>query len=448
MWFEGDVTTAIRKAKSENKLFVVYIEGEDEVSVANIKLLDSLAPRIQDKIVALKLTAGSPSEKQFRQVFPVLVVPSLYVIHNGQPIYVCAGDIKEKTEELVGKILQLCPSDVASVESVDTTSAPPPNSSASCSQPSPEQAPSSSQGSSLSLDEKVRIAKEKLDQLNRKKAQEEAEREKNKEKERIEALKNLSRLKREAEEREMNDIRKERDNDKLLEKQARERVLAQIAQDREDRKRREQQKIGLAEPKKLPQVPQATVSTSDSAKIQFRFPNGEVMTHDFRPNDKFEEARKHIRGKSSLRNFSLSTTYPRKVFSGADYEATFSELALLPSSTLLVTPASTSTVSEFTGTNSFWNYLWFLFMPFLSIYNFIISLWPSTPPPPPASTSDRNAPSSVPSDANRTTKPETKSTSRNPNYGRPGNMARLSDIRPEESDDDNNTWNGNSTQQQ
>lgn len=86
-WYEQGVGPAIQKAKADQTLFVVVIHGEDDASQSFLKLMDD--PAVLDKlssVVAIKILQGSESFKQFSQLYPVLLVPSMYFIDSASGV--------------------------------------------------------------------------------------------------------------------------------------------------------------------------------------------------------------------------------------------------------------------------------------------------------------------------------------------------------------------------
>jgi hypothetical protein len=173
------------------------------------------------------------------------------------------------------------------------------------------------------------------------------------------------------------------------------------------------------------------------------------MTHEFKAEDTLKEARTFLEQNSSYRRFSLSTVYPRRDFTDADIGTSLRDLELVPSTVLLVTPSSSSTVGSVVGRDWFSEILSLIMLPFLTLYNFVYSLFvtpptaaaPTAPAPPPTG-GQASGTGARPKDRPSGTDSGTPGTSR----GRDGNVARLRN-KKEDEDDDNSTWNGNSTQQ-
>ena len=316
-------------------LSIVFVPGSDECSKTVCTSLESIGEKIQDKVVAvsliqslitesmsnlifpqIKLESESENGKHFSQIFPVLIVPSTFVIKNGVPLEIIPKSVNP--DEFVAKI-----ESAWSKEAVQRSAAP--TSEAAASTPT------------MSPDEKVVLAQQKLAELKAKKAKEEEELERQREASRRETGKAVLHAQKTREEAEMAALMEERRRDKLLEKQAREKVLADIARDREEKKRRLEQ--GNKAPVVQTPLPQPVV-VGDSARIQFRFPDGHTANRQFKSSETLSAARIFVNEHASLNNFTLSTTYPRRVFTDAESETSLQDLGLVPSAVLMVIPKS------------------------------------------------------------------------------------------------------------
>lgn len=307
----------------------------------------------------------------------------------------------------------------------------------------------------ISLEEKIAIAKSKLAEANKKKEKLAEEQEKLREKERREIGRELLQAARTREEKEIQEAIAERKRDAQLEKEARARVLAQIAQDNEERKR----KFGAITPSPNKASSGASPSkqfnfNSDDTRIQFKFPDGHTIAQVFSSSEKLESALRFIQEQeASFRSFSLSTAYPRRVFTESDFTSSFSDLGLVPSSVLLIIPKSGHSNSQYPSVSgavvsfSLTSLITSLLSPLWGIWNLLSSIiWGSKAPD--VTESDANVTSSQPSSAattpsrNRKTSPGSRRRS-----GSGGSTVIHRLKRDSSNDDDNNTWNGNSTQQ-
>lgn len=259
-------------------------------------------------------------------MFPVLIVPSTFIIKYGE----------------AQEIIPLAPNPDEFVQKVEHVSNLAPQPAPAAPEAATAGGADASATSSLSPEEKIQLAQQKLAELKAKKAREEEELEKQREASRRETGKAVLQAKKTREEAEMAALLEERRRDKLLEKQAREKVLADIARDREDKKRRLQQEANksatVAPPVQVP-ITQPMV-TGDSVRIQFRFPDGHTANKQFKSSETLSAARSFVVEHASLSNFTLSTTYPRRIFNDSELETSLQELGLVPSAVLMVIPKS------------------------------------------------------------------------------------------------------------
>jgi len=94
-WFTGSIEDSIATALNENKIFIVYVEGDNEESKRMIETWNDeevakfCAP---NNCVAIKIRAGSSECNQFSQCYPVLYIPSTYLINqSGIPTDIIPG---------------------------------------------------------------------------------------------------------------------------------------------------------------------------------------------------------------------------------------------------------------------------------------------------------------------------------------------------------------------
>uniref|UniRef100_A0A3B5MF92 UBX domain-containing protein 4 n=1 Tax=Xiphophorus couchianus TaxID=32473 RepID=A0A3B5MF92_9TELE len=135
--------------------------------------------------------------------------------------------------------------------------------------------------------------------------------------------------------------------------------------------------------------------------------------------------------------------YPRREFTSEDLNKTLLELELVPSASIVVLPVSSpepaNTVTRSSGFG-IWTALGTLLYPLLAVWRFLSSFLFTTPYSSSASRVHgmHSSPASkTPTKQNLEIRPK--------DFKKEGKICRL---RTEEDDDeDNNTWNGNSTQQ-
>lgn len=145
----------------------------------------------------------------------------------------------------------------------------------------------------------------------------------------------------------------ERKRDKIEEQAARKRILEQIALDRAER----EQKLGSPstsspsiQNENVEATPKPTVFDSNSARIQFKKPDGETEVQTFDSNETFVTIRTYVEENvivaSGIREFALAMTFPRKEFNADDNAKTLLELGLVPSAVILILPLDKATARK------------------------------------------------------------------------------------------------------
>ncbi|CAG2116541.1 unnamed protein product, partial [Medioppia subpectinata] len=398
-WFKGSVNEAINKSRAERKLFVVFINGTDDISAKMNGLYESLSHLLCElPLIAIKLEAQSDNCNLFSQIYPVIVIPSTYFIDsNGVAIEIIGGSVDDQNVLLqrIHKTIDIYNQSLSSSVTQNTTQSndneraksEPVSQVSNTREPTPESTPSAPATASSSsavasveserpsLDSKVERANQLIEAIRQKKAKEEEEREKADEIERRKGMKEMLSAKRLREDKEKMDIVKEREREKRAEKLARERVLAQIAADREDRKARQMTFTDSTESKTTepndanssqssPKEPEVRQRMDKTARIQFRLPDGSTRNNVFEATDSLEVVKQYVSSNLNIRGFTLSTSYPRREFGTNDYNQSLRDLSLSPSSVLLVVPNSGIISSRALTSQSYiWQILTYLMSP-------------------------------------------------------------------------------------
>ncbi|MBN3324773.1 UBXN4 protein, partial [Atractosteus spatula] len=495
LWFEGSIPAAIASAKLQNSVFVVVITGDDEQSTQVISSWEDgrVTEATGQSFVAIKIDAKSETCVQFSEIYPVVCVPSSFFIgDNGSiPLEVIAGSVP--AAELVKRIEKVKqmhtqrqgghgagPTPPPSVAPETATREPIGGSSGAAElvEPRPLAAaagPSASkEESSASLDDasagsqleddlgvKVERLTKKLEERREQRRKGEEENEIKKEFERRRLGKEMLDFKRKREGENTKRMLEERNREKAEERAARERVKQQIALDRAERAARytkTKEEMDAAKAAAL-QARQAELDArkesslrerSAIARIQFRLPDGSFFTNQFPSESRLEEARQFAAQEvgNKYGNFSLATMFPRREFTGDDFDRTLLELELAPSASVVLLPQTgrpANTVVQASG-GGLWAVLGTLFYPLLAVWRFLSSFLLSSPPP--AGSSTRQAPQpSTPAagEPKRETVRKRVLEKRTEDFKKDGKIYRLRT--QEDNEDDNNTWNGNSTQQ-
>uniref|UniRef100_A0A8C7NW98 UBX domain-containing protein 4 n=1 Tax=Oncorhynchus mykiss TaxID=8022 RepID=A0A8C7NW98_ONCMY len=422
IWFEGSIPAAIISAKQQSSIFVVVITGDDEVSGQMMSSWedDRVAEASYNCCVAIKVDSKSETCTQFSQIYPVVCIPSSFFIgENGIPLEVVAGSVS--AEELMKRINKV---------------------------------------------KQVWLTK-KLEERREQKKKGEEEGEIKKEMERRKMGKEMLDFKRKNEDEKTKRIMDERNRDKAEEKAARERVKAQIALDRADRAARYANNKDEVEAARLAALQARQAETeakkenaqrerSAIARIQFRLPDGSFFTNQFPSEARLQEARQFAVNEVGNRygNFSLATVFPRREFTADDLDKTLLALELAPSASIVLLPQTgrpSNMVVQSTSGGGIWAVLGTILYPLLAVWRFLSGFLFTSPPIPGAA--GPRGPGQRPNTASGSSSGEPKretlrkrTLEKQPaDFKQDGKIHRLRNH--EDSEDENNTWNGNSTQQ-
>ncbi|KAM9448451.1 UBX domain-containing protein 4-like isoform 1-T1 [Salvelinus alpinus] len=319
------------------------------------------------------------------------------------------------------------------------------------------------------LDAKVERLTKKLEERREQKKKGEEEGEIKKEMERRKMGKEMLDFKRKNEDEKTKRIMDERNRDKAEEKAARERVKAQIALDRADRAARYANNKDEVEAARLAALQARQAETeakkenaqrerSAIARIQFRLPDGSFFTNQFPSEARLQEARQFAVNEVGNRygNFSLATVFPRREFTADDLDKTLLALELAPSASIVLLPQTgrpSNMVVQSTSGGGIWAVLGTILYPLLAVWRFLSGFLFTSPPIPgaagPRGPAQRPNTASGSSSSSGEPKRETlrkRTLEKQPaDFKQDGNIHRLRNH--EDSEDENNTWNGNSTQQ-
>eukprot|EP00092_Neocalanus_flemingeri_P087862 GFUD01110942.1.p1 GENE.GFUD01110942.1~~GFUD01110942.1.p1 ORF type:complete len:457 (+),score=155.05 GFUD01110942.1:48-1418(+) len=453
-WFNGGVGEAIAAAKAKKAIFAVFVKGQTEEE-PTVKLTEILTdPEVISSLssmVCITVENGSNTCLQFSSIYPVILVPSVYFIDSGTGVdleitggIVTKESLMASIDKAVAKFGEaaetVLTAPVAAVEpavvavepavvAVPETSVVSESGSTATKDESTIEAVSTTSGEQPpALEDRVEKAKVLMEQRRVERENQEKEKEKSQEKERREVGQALLERKRNKEEQEVREAALARRKDKEEEKKAREAVKAAIEQDRLDRKmkydvekkandekRKENEKAAL-----VAQAALAEKTASDRAtvaRIQFRLPDGSSQTKQFPAETPLSEVYDFVSTglETQFTSFSLSTTFPRRLLDEEAKTATLKELQMAPSATIMVLPLG-GLVSQQDG--GLMALIWLILTPLTVLWTMLSTFFGSPPAQPRPSTSGSR---------------------------REGGIGRLRNT--EKDDDENNTWNGNSTQQ-
>uniref|UniRef100_A0A3Q4AUF0 UBX domain-containing protein 4 n=1 Tax=Mola mola TaxID=94237 RepID=A0A3Q4AUF0_MOLML len=452
LWFEGSIPDAISSAKQRSYIFVVVITGEDEQSAQLMSSWedDRVSEATRSNCVAIKVDAKRYMCLEFN---PVVCIPSSFFIgDNGIPLEVIAGSVPaEELRKRINKVKQVWPSRIGEdLKDYLTFCFPHYNhSSVKC-----ELSISNNSVKTFFCSKHHSQLTKKLEDRQKQKKNEE-ENEFKKEIKRRKVGKDLQESKRKQEVEKTEKLLKERNREKVEQKAARERVKQQIALDRAERAAHyaKTQKEENAAKQALLHARQAEQEARKEAlvrerstltRIQFRLPDGSSFTNQFPSQSRLQEAHHFVVQEVGNRygNFSLATMFPRREFNSDDLNKTLLELELAPSASIVLLPLSGDGNAVAHSSGDIWAVLGTLLYPLLALWRFLSSFLFANPPtlqaasrgPAHQSTSYTNSAS------------EKKSLEKQPkDFKKDGKICRLQT--QDDSEEDNNTWNGNSTQQ-
>ncbi|CAI5762547.1 domain-containing 4 [Podarcis lilfordi] len=493
LWFPGTIPAAIAAAKQRSAVFVVFVRGDDEQSIEMAASWENekVTEAATDGFVAIKIDTQSEACLQFSQIYPVVCVPSSFFIgDNGVPLEVIAGSVS--AEELVTRIHKVkqmhtlkneaMESSVPCSSSLNGITEDSQSQTAELAEAQPERLSVSSAGE-VNLDQtnvesdgraesqttddltaKVERVTKKLEERREEKKKEEEQKEIKKEVERRKSGKDMLEYKRKQEEELTKRILEERNREKAEDRAARERIRQQIQMDRAERAARFARSKEEAEAAKAAALQAKLVEMearkeasqrerSAMARIQFRLPDGSSFTNSFPSDAPLEEARQFAAQTvgNTYGNFSLATMFPRREFTKDDYGKKLVDLELAPSASVVLLPAgrpATAVVQSSSG--DFWRFLGTILYPLIAVWRFISNFLFTNPPPSqptarPHQQDHSNPSASNTAESSRQAVRKRVLEKRGEEFKKEGKIYRLRT--QDDGEDDNNTWNGNSTQQ-
>lgn len=184
-------------------------------------------------------------------------------------------------------------------------------------------------------------------------------------------------------EQEFKQLMEQREKEKKQQQADRQRVLAQIEQDKADRAAKFQTNppsTTNAGSSKLPATTtnKSNVANLNSARLQLKLPDGSSWTKNFEVNSTLQDVRNFITEDLmefwDFKNFTLSTTFPRRVFTENDFNCTLTELELVPNAVLLILPLSNAGAISTNPTNLITMIFWSVITPFATLFEYIKGL--------------------------------------------------------------------------
>uniref|UniRef100_A0A8D3DNI1 UBX domain-containing protein 4 n=1 Tax=Scophthalmus maximus TaxID=52904 RepID=A0A8D3DNI1_SCOMX len=505
LWFEGTIAEAINSAKQRGFVFVVVITGADEQSAQLMSSWedDRVSEAALHCCVAIKVDAKSEACVQFSQIYPVVCIPSSFFIgENGIPLEVIAGSVSaEELMKRINRVKQVWPHILDCMQFTYSLyiflfhTHTHIHEHEKCAQftkllehglhmalifshlrnPMPPYIKKPAIVKYIIVKVNVityhflfsfRLNK-KLEERREQRIRGEEENEIKKEMERRKTGKDTQDYKRKQEDDKTKRLLEERNREKTEEKAARERVKLQIALDRADRAARyaktqveeRSSKEALLQARQAEQEARKEAlvrQRSTIARIQFRLPDGSSFTNQFPAQSTLQEARHFAVQEVGNRygNFSLATMFPRREFTSEDLNKTLLELELAPSASIVLLPYSGRPANSMVQSSGggVWAVLGTILYPLLAVWRFLSTFLFTAPPPPgpasrgPAPQSGSYTNSTPSSDKDKRETPSKHTLEKQPKeFKKEGKVCSLRT--QEDSEDENNTWNGNSTQQ-
>ncbi|XP_011310210.1 UBX domain-containing protein 4 [Fopius arisanus] len=487
-WFPGSINEAVAASKSRKAVFVVFVAGKDDASTETAGIIDSpeISSRLEhENFVAIRLESDTDSYRFFAQIYQLVPIPSLFFIgDNGSPLEIVAGTVNAQTlhekidavlqkaskgkNEISGDFIRGEQSASAAGQSVPASSSAgvvspqvQRNEGASGSSgETPGLTPLEKKPAELTPEEKVERARQLIELQKQQRIEKEREEERQREIERRRVGKDAQTARQRHQELEIKMAQEERAKEKAAESEARERVRQQIAQDKVERKQREQTLLqqNSQQSQDRPQQP-AAPPADGVVRIQFRLPSGNPHMGKFELTSTLRDLRAYVTSNIDLpfRNFTMSTSFPRRDLSAEDDGRTLVDLQLVPTAVILILPLKNSTTTSAVASREEGSFLsrfmWTVFSPIISVFNYVVSYF--TGPSTSGSSREGNdeaSPAGVAPRATPTRQIGQPSGLFGRNLGGPsttirarGNIHRL--YTGGDDNDENNTWNGNSTQQ-
>ncbi len=112
-WFSGAVVDAVREAKSQRALFIVYVRDDSEQSQSMDQLWSDLWIKFDNisKIIALRLDKDTEGCNQFIAIYKVQIYPTIYLINgqNGQVLKMIDQSLENsnKLQEIIEDSLNI-----------------------------------------------------------------------------------------------------------------------------------------------------------------------------------------------------------------------------------------------------------------------------------------------------------------------------------------------------
>ncbi|CAL7950433.1 unnamed protein product [Xylocopa violacea] len=322
----------------------------------------------------------------------------------------------------------------------------------------------------LTVEEKIEKARQLIELQRKQRIEEEERKEREREIERRKVSHDVQKLRQKQQDLEMKQAYEERMREKAADTAAREKVLQQIAQDKLERKQKElaakgimqqQQQLQQQTEPTISEPSESPISTTTISRIQFRLPSGNPYVAQFEPTSTLRDLRTYVVENIDLpfRQFAMSTSFPRRELMHEDDDKTLLELELVPTAVILILPLKnpnvTATVKSSEDVGIIPRFMWSTFALFSAVYYYLIGYFTgggrNKPKQPSTSAENKDTENNGGGAVASNVQNVASSSGRylgnrgNTTIKTEGNIHRLHS--GGDDNDENNTWNGNSTQQ-
>ncbi|KAH3682066.1 hypothetical protein WICPIJ_006967 [Wickerhamomyces pijperi] len=354
--FQSEVETSVQASVSLNKPLIVYLApGTDSVSAAvnedntwiNNLITSDLLSKIESNGVGLKLVENSQQFLLFKQIFPQVIVPSLFCVKVSNVLDVIFGEVtKEDFQERLSKVLdsvQSPPPNVnaynhgseTSTSSTSTSSAQPTQQSVS---PAPVAVPVKTIPNTSNQPQKTMkelIAEESIkryhDEQLKKKKQEKEDRDRIKRLLKADEEERKAEAKRHAEEKER--LRRFSNDNEISRFTTEERESNNINDVLNESTGSIKENIHHSQTRHLD-------ATHDKCVLSIRLLNGHAVKGEFKPTSTLNDVRQwvdHNRNDGD-QPYAFHRTIPRVTYDITDEERTLESLELTPRCALILKP--------------------------------------------------------------------------------------------------------------
>ncbi|KZC07166.1 PREDICTED: UBX domain-containing protein 4 [Dufourea novaeangliae] len=319
----------------------------------------------------------------------------------------------------------------------------------------------------LSPEEKVERAKQLIELQRVQHVEEEKQKEKEREIERRKIGRDVQKMRQKQQDLEIKQAHDERLREKAADAAAREKVRQQIAQDKLERKQREsaiQQQMQKQQGQEPPKLYAPIASDASVTRIQFKLPSGSPHMGQFEPTNTLRDLRNYVVQNIDLpfRQFAMSISFPRRDLTAEEDNKTLLQLELVPTAVILILPLKNPNVTAIESSTPdvgfLSRFMWSFVAPVMYVYNYMIGYFsggtrqntqrPQNSSPENVDAEENSSDGIIPNLRNVPTSGLVRrylGSQGGTTIKTEGHIHRLHS--GGEDNDENNTWNGNSTQQ-